>query len=139
MPRAAYFTSVNKIPTYYSDIQNNLQLNPISQQIAIVTNEQSVSQSLKNLVLTNIGERFYHPEIGSKVQSLIFEPGGSITANLLKTTITETITNQEPRVSLQSITVTDDSDNDAYWIQIVFTMLNISQPITLNFPIYRVR
>lgn len=139
MTRADKFTAANKIPVYYSDFLDNFDLNPVTQQLAVVTNEQAVVASIKNLVLTNFGERVYHPEIGSKVQSLLFEPGGQITTDLLETTITETISQQEPRATIISLSVTDGSDQNAYWLSLSFSMVNVSKPISVSFPITRVR
>tara|TARA_R110002153_G_scaffold64821_9_gene173767 strand:+ start:893 stop:1390 length:498 start_codon:yes stop_codon:yes gene_type:complete len=45
------------------------------------TTKDQVKANIKNLVLTNPGERYYHPNFGVGVQSLLFE---NVTKDLLK-------------------------------------------------------
>jgi|SRR6185312_7576516 phage baseplate assembly protein W len=138
MTRAVKFTATSKQVTFYSDFGPNLDLNPITAQIAVATNENAVGQALKGLILTNIGERFYHPEIGSKVQGLNFEPNDESTLELLKTTITQTINNCEPRVQLQDLQVKQDIDHNAIYITIFYSLINITGTFKTVVPI-RVR
>jgi phage baseplate assembly protein W len=69
---------------YFSDFMANFDKNPVTGNLARVTNEDAIKQSLRNLVLTNRTERFYQPHIGSKVQSLLFDPMGPETEDLLR-------------------------------------------------------
>jgi len=139
LARVDKFTALNRIPIYYSDFLNNFDLNPVTDQLAVVVNEQAVAQSIRNIVLTNLGERFYHPEIGSKVQSLVFEPSGPITDSLLQLTITESIQNQEPRANLLQIEIDDQTDPNTVLIYVTFSMINITKPVTVSIAIQRVR
>ena len=65
--------------TYLSDFATDFARNPVTGFLAKVNNEQDAKQMLRNLILTNVGERFYQPRVGSKVYSLQFEPADSVT------------------------------------------------------------
>jgi hypothetical protein len=61
--RSNKVTAKSKELERYSDFTINLDLNPITAQITKITNEEAVSTSLRNLILTNVNERFYHLDI----------------------------------------------------------------------------
>ncbi len=123
--RADKFTIETKKVTQYSDFLNDFSKNPLTGLLAMAHNEESVKQSLRNLVLTDRTERFYHPDIGSKIHSLLFEPMDVVTEELLKTTITESIKNNEPRAKLHNVDINSQPDYNAYFINIVFEIVNI--------------
>ena len=65
---------------YFSDFLNNMDVHPVNKSLGRVINEEAVKQSLKNLILTNSGERLFQPTIGSDVYKSLFEPNDIITA-----------------------------------------------------------
>ena len=73
MSRADKNTLEQKKREIYSDFLNNFDQNPFTGVLARVTNEESVAQSLKNITLTNRGERFYNSNKGSRIRSSLFE------------------------------------------------------------------
>lgn len=104
------------------------------------TNETAVKKALIALILTSLGERLYQPDVGSKVRTLLFEPIDSITENLLRSTITATIKNNEPRVTLRELNIVGDPDNDRYLITIVASLINIpTNEFMFSVPLKRVR
>ena len=139
MTRIDRWTVERKKPTYYRSFVNSFDRNPLTGLIATVTNEDSVKQSLQNLILTNIYERYEQPYIGSKLQSLLFDPMDAITEDLIKDTITETIVQCEPRCELIAVKVLANSDLDSYDVTIVFSLINIPEQLTLNLVLMRIR
>ena len=81
-----------------------------------------------NLVLTRPGERFFNPNIGSKINAILFEPLDYITASLIQSEIEYTIKAFEPRVVLKEVGVDLDDDNNAFNVSIDYTI--IGQPNT---------
>lgn len=122
--RADRITPRTKQQEYYSDFLINLDRNPISGELARVVNERSVIRAVKNLILTNLGERPFQSDIGSRIRHLLFEPMDDITVDLIKEAIKTTITQHEPRVILITSTVTPDEENNRYDITITFALKN---------------
>jgi len=140
MSRADKHSILGKIPEYYSDFLTSFDKNPVTGFLARVTNEESIKQSIKNLILTDRTERFYHPRIGSKIHSLLFEPLDDVTAQMIKDTIEETIKNNEPRAKLINIEAIPYEQNNAYYITIYFYIINIpDQPVQVSIILNRVR
>ena len=135
MIRAVKFTATSKQIEHYSDFLPNLELNPITAQLARATNENAVAQSMKALCLTNLTERFYHPEIGTNLNTLQFDMDDPMTIDKIKTTVTETIQRGEPRANLLAVNVQDDPDNHTIMVQIAYSLINIVGTFTTVIPI----
>ena len=89
-----------------------------------VTNFTAVKRSVRNLILTNFYEKPFHPEIGSGVRDILFEPMTPITAYVLTMKIEEVIENFEPRVRLVGVRAQPNLDNNAYEVTIEFYVVN---------------
>jgi phage baseplate assembly protein W len=137
--RSDRFTQTQNALNLYSDFLNDFTAHPITGDISRVINEQSVKQSLRNLILTNYGERLFQPTVGSNVLGSLFEFNDLTTASDLKFYISETIQNNEPRVSLQAVNVTETPDSNYVNIDILFSIINSQTIQTLNVIIKRVR
>ena len=122
----------------YSDIPKAMKANPISKDVARNTNLQAIKESLRNLIMTEKGERLFHPEIGCDIHSMLFDlmyPDTVITA---KQMIKDTIEKYEPRVDLREVIVLTEN-NGTVSITLEFMAINISDPINFTIQIERVR
>lgn len=142
MALADKLTSIKKKEEYYSDFTMSFDRNPITNRLAKITNEQSVSSAIKNLILTNQGERPFAPKYGSKIRKLLFEPinDGNITATLIADSIKYTIKSYEQRAIVLNVVVTPKLDDNAFEVTIIYALINNqNHPLVLNFTLTRVR
>ena len=109
----------------YKDLALSFERNDNTKDIIVKKDIEAVKQSVRNLILTNHFERPFHPEIGSGITGLLFEPIDPITANSLSRLIQETIENFEPRARLTAIDVRPNFDTNSYEISIGFRIVNI--------------
>ena len=124
----------------YSDFLSNLETHPLSNDIAKVKNEQSIKQSIRNLLLTNVGERFFRPYVGSNIYKSLFNFIDNFTMNDIKIYIQDTIKSYEPRAKLISVNVYDNNDNgNSVTATIQFSIINTGENATLNLVLRRVR
>jgi phage baseplate assembly protein W len=123
----------------FQDLDLRFIAHPVTGDVPTLKNEDAIKASVRNLVMTNFYERRFHPEIGSQVTSLLFEPASMMTEILIKNTITETIVNYEPRVKLVNVKVISSDDNNTLYVSIEFMIVNTTQPITLNLSLKRSR
>ena len=89
--------------------------------------------------MTQNYERPFHPEIGSPIYGLLFEPFTPLIKNTLEKLISQVITNYEPRATLLGVTVDDNPDQNSLDVQIDFRINNIERPITVNVNLQRTR
>jgi phage baseplate assembly protein W len=101
--------------------------------------ENAIKAAVKNLILTVNYERKFHPEIGSQVRGLLFEPATPLLGAVLERTIRQTIDNFEPRVTLDQVDCKVNPDNNSVDVSIYFTILNTQTPQFLNLVLERTR
>jgi phage baseplate assembly protein W len=123
----------------YSDLDLTFNRVPVTSDVALSYDEQSVIRSVRNLLLTNTYDRLFQPQIGSNVTKLLFENIDPLTASLLQNEITNTITNFEPRVSIISVIVQTNIDQNAYNVSLTFFIGNNSSPTAVNLLLQRSR
>lgn len=141
MARADRFTVERKKAIAYSDFLPNLDRNPLTGLLAKVTNEDSVKQSIANLCKTNRRERYNQPLTGSKLNGSLFENSSDpIVLDEIKSTLEQTIADDEPRATNVSVEVSNVPDDpNSIRAFITFSIKNISEPITLIVVLKRVR
>ena len=123
----------------YTDLDLNFRSHPFTKDILLKKGDNSIKQSVKNLVLTRKGEKPFHPEIGSHIYTHLFDSMTVDTVVNIKTTIEDVINTYEPRVILSSVDVTANPDQNLYDVTIVFRLINEPDPITVEFFIERLR
>jgi phage baseplate assembly protein W len=123
----------------YSDFTNDLDFNPVSEDVAVKLNENSIKQSIKNILFTDRGERFFQPNLGGNIRAMLFE---NITPQLLvsmKQQITSTIKSHEPRCNLIDVVLSAAEDENGVYVSIVFNVINKQEPVVLEVVLERVR
>lgn len=123
----------------FSDLDINFNSHPATGDVTMRYDEEAIKQSIKNLVMTNHYERPFHPEIGSQLRALLFEPASPLLIISLKQAITNTINNFEPRVNLLGIDINFQPNNNTIHVVIQFTIINTNRPIVLNLVLERTR
>ena len=109
----------------YKDLALSFEKNDNTKDVIVKKDIEAVKQSVRNLILTNHYERPFHPEIGSNVTAILFEPMNPITANSLTRVIEEVIVNFEPRARLVSVDARPNLGRNAYEVTISFYVRNI--------------
>jgi phage baseplate assembly protein W len=112
----------------FKDLNITFDKNPVTKDLLVTKDYDAIKRSVMNLVLTRPGERFFNPNIGSKINAILFEPLDYITASLIQSEIEYTIKAFEPRVVLKEVGVDLDDDNNAFNVSIDYTI--IGQPNT---------
>ena len=131
---------VQRVSKGFKDISASFQVNPLSYDLIAIKNETAIARSVRNLVLTGQGERFFNPILGSKVSRLLFENVDEITASAIKEEITTTINNFEPRVNLLSVNVSPDYDNGEFNVTVRYEIVGIDVlPQQLSFALQPTR
>ena len=137
--RSQSFTQTTRIEEIYADVTSSFAFHPTKLDLVMDVNEDAVKQSIKNILLTNRGERLFNPTFGSDLKSILFENFSPQTESQLKEYIEMSINNYEPRASLIDVVVQAIPDLNAYSATIVFSVINKAEPIPLEFFLDRVR
>ena len=112
----------------------SFKVNPLNDDLIAVKNETAIARSLRNLVLTAPGERFFNENLGSNVNNLLFENMDDVTASSIKDEIQNTINNFEPRVKLLQTKVSPNFDTLEFDVVIQYEIIGVeAQPQQLSF------
>jgi hypothetical protein len=107
----------------YSDVDLSFKVHPTTGDILKTKNATVIKQSMRSVLQTREFERIGHPEIGSNLQTLLFDPMSAITEMRLKQSIEVTMQNLEPRAIIRDILITGEEDLNRYRVKIIFTMM----------------
>ena len=92
--------------------------------VSKVVDIQAVKRSIRNLVLLNVYEKPFHPEIAGGVREMLFENMTPVTAIIVARKIEDVIKNFEPRARLVAVRATPDLDRNAYEVTVEFYVVN---------------
>lgn len=128
----------NRQPDYV-DLDLDFFANPTTGDVTTKVGEDAIKRSVRNLMFTNFYDRPFQPYIGSNIRKILFDNISPFTAVLLKNAIVSVINNFERRVSLQSVTVSEDIDNNGYNVRLEYVIINRQEPIVTSLFLERIR
>lgn len=129
---------LGKVSRSFKDLSFNFTKNPITNDIVVLKNEESIKQSVKNLVLTQINERPFRPLLGTNTKSFLFELGPSIAANSLIDEIEQVLNQYEPRIQLERIDVDSVDESNEFEVVIDYMIVGLPpETQTLSFILIR--
>jgi len=131
------FPTLNQV--VYKDIDTLFDIHPVTRKLNILTNNAAVARSVKNLVLTNKGERPYQPFLGCDVRNQLFELNDGLVESEVEDTISDVINQYEPRAELISVDADIKPDQNSVDVTITFRVVNQQDPISINLMLERVR
>ena len=119
---------VQRISKSFKDVSASFKVNPLTNDLIAIKNETAIARSLRNLVLTTPGERFFNNEIGSQVNNLLFNNVDDVTAVSVRNEIINVIENYEPRVELGDVSVNANIDAYEMDVKINYKIIGIDVP-----------
>ena len=119
---------VERVSRGFKDISMTFQANPLNSDLIAIKNENAIARSVRNIVFTLPGEKFFNPNFGSKISKVLFENIDDITASVIVDEIKESIRNYEPRVELLDVEAFPNFDNNQFDVNIVYVIIGSEIP-----------
>ena len=119
---------LERISQGFKDVSMSFQTNPLNSDLIALKNESAIARSLRNIVLTTPGEKFFNEQFGSRVSESLFENIDAITANLIEDEIRTSVNNYEPRGSLRTVKAIADPDNNGFDVVITYSIIGADVP-----------
>jgi len=123
----------------YSDFFTDFDKHPIRNTLLRKTNVDAVKQSLRNLLLTDRGERLFQPKLGGHIRGMLFENITAQTFITMQEHIKDVIEAHEPRADVIDVVVAQTFNDHEIQVTIVFRVVNVQEPVTLELLLERVR
>jgi len=119
---------VERVSRGFKDISMTFQTNPLNSDLIALKNENAIARSIRNIVFTLPGEKFFSPRFGSDVSRALFENINDIGASILKDQIERSIQKYELRVNLRRVQTFPDYDNNGFEVLIIYDIIGIEVP-----------
>jgi len=123
----------------WADLDLSLTLHPIRKDIIPLKDDAAIKNAVKNLVLTNVYERPFQPNLASNLRSLLFEPAGLTTALSIRDSIKDVLNYYEPRVKVNYIDIQDRSDTNTWDVTINFKIKSFNTNSNVEIGLQRLR
>ena len=119
---------LERVSQGFKDISMSFQSNPLTKDLIALKNENAIARSVKNIVFTNPGEKFFNPRFRSRITNSLFENADDLTAIEIQTQIEESINRNEPRVRLTSVEANANIDGNAFDVVITYDIIGADLP-----------
>ena len=119
---------LERVSQGFKDISMSFQVSPLNNDLIALKNETAISRSIRNIVFTVPGEKFFNENFGSRISQSLFENVDEISASTIQDEIRNSIRNYEPRVQLVSVDVYPDYDNNSFDVVIVYNIIGADVP-----------
>ena len=119
---------LERVKQEFKDISMSFQSNPLNDDLIALKNTTAIARSIRNIVFTRPGEKFFNPEFGSRITESLFENMDEVSALAIRDEIENSIKNFEPRVNVQEVRVVPDFTNNEMNATIVYEIVGIDVP-----------
>ena len=122
---------LERVNSGFKDLSMSFQANPLTKDLIALKNENAIARSLKNIVFTLPGEKFFNPEFGSRITGSLFENINDVTASIIVDEIISSIERFEPRVELlqpDGVRAFPNFDNNTFDVIIGYTIIGTDVP-----------
>ena len=119
---------LERVSQGFKDISMSFQSNPLNNDLIGLKNENAIARSLRNIVFTLPGEKFFNESFGSRITESLFENIDDITAAVIVDEIGESIKNYEPRVNLVDVEAFPNYDNNSFDVVVTYDVVGAEIP-----------
>ena len=119
---------VERVSQGFKDISMTFQSNPLNDDLIAIKNENAIARSLRNIVYTLPGEKFFNQSFGSRITESLFDNIDEITATIIVDEIRESINIYEPRVKLIDVKAFPDYENNGFDVIIIYDIIGANVP-----------
>jgi uncharacterized protein len=97
---------------------------------------QNIEESIQIILRTQLGERVYRPDFGSRLSELVFAPMNTQTLLLLRLHVQEALTQWEPRIVLEDVRTEPDPGQGCVDIAVEYHPKDSHDSRSLVYPFY---
>ena len=119
---------LERVSQGFKDISMTFQANPLNFDLIGLKNENAIARSVKNIVFTLPGEKFFDEVFGSSISQSLFENIDEISAAEIVDEIEQSLINYEPRINLLNVRAFPNFDNNQFDVRIIFEIIGASVP-----------
>ena len=119
---------LERVSQGFRDISMSFKSNPLNDDLIALKNANAIARSIRNIVFTVPGEKFFQEDFGSDVSQSLFENFDDLTATTIRDQIESSVERFEPRVNLQEVLVNPDFDQNLFDVIIYYDIVGADIP-----------
>ena len=119
---------LERVSQGFKDISMTFQSNPLNDDLIALKNENAIARSIRNIVFTLPGEKFFNSSFGSRITESLFDNIDDITATIIVDEIRESIEFYEDRVQLIDVEVDPNFENNGFDLTIKYEIIGRNVP-----------
>jgi len=119
---------LERVSQGFKDVSMTFQKHPLTSDILALKNESAIARSVRNIVFTVPGEKFFDEDFGSRISQSLFENINDISANIIKTEIKSSLKLYEPRVNVREVEVNPNFDQNEFNVIIIYEIIGADVP-----------
>ena len=117
-----------RVKRKFKDISMSFETNPLNDDLVSLSDTSAIARSIRNIVFTSPGEKFFNPDFGSRISESLFENVDNVSALAIEDEIKSSIINFEPRVNLLNTVVVPNPDDNEMNVTIEYEITVIDIP-----------
>ena len=119
---------LERVSQGFKDVSMTFQKHPLTSDILALKNESAIARSVRNIVFTVPGEKFFDEDFGSRISQALFENINDISANIIKNEIKSSLKIYEPRVNVREVEVRPNFDQNEFNVTIIYEIIGADVP-----------
>ena len=119
---------LERVSQGFKDISMTFQSNPLNDDLIALKNENAIARSIRNIVFTLPGEKFFNASFGSRISESLFDNIDEITATIIVDEIRESIETYEDRVQLVDVIADPNFENNSFDLTITYEIIGRNVP-----------
>ena len=117
-----------RVKRKFKDLSMSFESNPLNDDLISLSDTTAIARSIRNIVFTQPGEKFFNPDFGSRISESLFENVDEVSALAIEDEIKSSIINFEPRVNLLNTVVVPNPDDNEMNVTIEYEITGIDIP-----------
>ena len=119
---------LERVSQGFKDVSMTFQKHPLTSDILALKNESAIARSVRNIVFTMPGEKFFDEDFGSRISQSLFENINDISANIIRNEIKSSLRLYEPRVNVREVEVKPNFDQNEFNVTIIYEIIGADVP-----------
>ncbi len=119
---------IERVSQAFKDISMTFQSNPLNDDLIALKNENAIARSIRNIVFTLPGEKFFNASFGSRITESLFENIDDITGTIIVDEIRESIETYEDRVQVIDVLADPNFENNSFDVTITYEIIGRNVP-----------
>jgi len=119
---------LERVKQGYKDLSMSFKSNPLNDDLIGLKDQSAIARSIRNIVYTLPGEKFFDSDFGSEVSATLFENLDDVSAITIRDEIEYSINTYEPRVKLLNVDSIANYDDNEYNVVITYQIIGSDTP-----------